>query len=88
MGDYVDETHQRIAEFAEEFLDDDDERGAFIDGLMERHGYERTSHWAPPKQPAGGGRQPLLRQGGGSRGGGGRGGQGQQGAQRSYFKGK
>lgn len=62
---YLDETHQRIAEFADEFLDDDEERAAFVDGLLERRGYERTTAWAPPapQQGSGGGRQPLLRQG-------------------------
>jgi len=88
-GDYVDETHQRISEFAEEFLEDDEERGAFVDGLMERHGYQRTSHWAPPEPQGGGqgGRQPLLRpaKAGGARGAS-RGAQGAQGGQRSYFK--
>lgn len=63
-GDYLDDTHQRIAEFAEEFLDDDDERESFVDGLMERRGYQRATHWTPPAQPDGQGKPPaLLRQG-------------------------
>jgi hypothetical protein len=89
-GDYLDDTHRAISEFAEAFLEED-ERGDFVDGLMERHGYERTSSWAPPAQQPGGqgARQPLLkqRQQGGQRGGQGQqqGGQGQQ-RQGSYFR--
>lgn len=86
---YLDETHQRISEFADEFLDDDEERSAFVDSLMERRGYKRSAHWEPP-EPEGqgqGGKQPLVRpraaqqggqrqQQGGAQGGG---------RQRSYF---
>jgi len=43
---YVDDDHQRIAEFAEDFLEDD-ERDEFIDHLMERRGYQRVSSWGP-----------------------------------------
>lgn len=60
-GDYIDETHERIVTFAEEFLDDDDERESFVDGLMERRGYQRATHWTPPEPQAGGGRQGLLK---------------------------
>jgi hypothetical protein len=82
-GDYLDETHQRISEFATEFLDDDEERESFVDGLMERRGYKRSAHWEPPEPPAdGGGKAPLLRATKGAK----QGGQG-QGAPRSYFKG-
>lgn len=89
LPSYIDETHQRIAEFAEEFLDDDDERASFVDGLLERRGYQRTTAWAPPEPESGGsGRAPLLRQGGQAggqrpRSGGQGGGQGQG----SYFRG-
>lgn len=78
---YLDETHQRIAEFADEFLDDD-ERDGFVDSLMERRGYKRSSHWEPPDPEQGGGRQPLVR----PRAPGGKQ-QGQGGGQRTYFKG-
>ncbi len=78
--DYIDETHQRIVEFASEFLDDDDERESFVDGLLERRGYVRESRWAPPPPPPGGGgkggllKPPAAPKGGGkqppARGGG------------------
>lgn len=68
MTDYIDEVHQRIVEFAEEFLDDDEERATFVDGLLERRGYQRATHWTPPEPQQGGGKQPLLRPGG-NRGG-------------------
>lgn len=82
LPEYLDETHQRIAEFAAEFLDDD-ERDDFVDSLLERHGYQKVSKWAPPDPSGGGqgGRRPLVKsrqqqgQGGGQRRGG------------SYFKG-
>lgn len=65
MTDYVDETHQRICEFADEFLgDDEEEHQSFVDGLMERRGYIRQSHWGPPDDPGGGqgsGKPPLLK---------------------------
>lgn len=83
LPEYIDETHQRIAEFAAEFLEDD-ERDDFVDGLLERHGYQRVSKWAAP-DPAGGsggGRRPLVKP---------RSGQGQGGGQRrsgSYFGGR
>jgi hypothetical protein len=48
---YIDEHHQRICEFAADYLDEED-REAFVDGLLEKHGYERQTHWAPPKEPS------------------------------------
>lgn len=60
---FIDETHQAFVEFAERFLEED-ERDAFVDGLLERHGYEKveTVSWSPPAPPAGGGgRQPLVK---------------------------
>lgn len=58
---YIDETHQRISEFAAEFLDDDEEREGFIDGLLERRGYQRMASWAPPEpQQGGAGQKPGL----------------------------
>jgi hypothetical protein len=84
--EYIDETHQRIMEFAAEFLDDDEEREAFVDGLLERRGYQRATHWTPPEPQQGGGKgAPLLRTGGRqapARGGG----QQQRGGGGSYFK--
>lgn len=48
---YLDEHHQRISEFAADYFDDDDERAAFVDTLLERRGYQRTSGWAAPPPP-------------------------------------
>ena len=47
---YLDDEHQRIAEFAEDFLDDD-ERESFVDHLMERRGYQRVQSWGPRTDP-------------------------------------
>lgn len=91
QGGYIDETHQRIVEFAEEFLDDDDERSGFIDGLMERRGYQRTSSWAAPDPQGGGQPRPGLLKPGGQRGGGQRGGSGGGGRPSGgggYFRGR
>lgn len=58
---YLDETHQRIAEFANDFLEED-ERDDFIDSLLERHGYQKQATWAPPPpQQGGNGRRPLVK---------------------------
>lgn len=65
---YLDEHHQRISEFAAEYFDDDEEREAFVDTLLERRGYQRTTGWSPPAEPdpqggggpAGGGRAPAA----------------------------
>ena len=48
--EYLDEHHQRITEFANDYFDDDDERDEFIGTLMERRGYQRVQHtsWDPP----------------------------------------
>lgn len=63
--EYVDEHHQRIAEFAAEyFADDPEEAETFVDTLMERRGYQRRASWALPDQappgagPAGDGAPP------------------------------
>ena len=48
---YLDEPHQRIAEFAGDYFDDDEERETFIDTLMERRGYQRQASWALPPDP-------------------------------------
>jgi hypothetical protein len=60
LPEYLDDMHQRIAEFASEFLEED-EREDFVDGLLERHGYTRQSIWAPPEPAQGGGRKPLVK---------------------------
>jgi len=70
---YVDEHHERISQFADDYLDDD-EREDFVNSLMERRGYQRGTHWLAPEPDGGqGGRQPLVRdrqaQGGGGQGG-------------------
>jgi hypothetical protein len=50
---YLDSDHQRISEFAADYFDDDEERAAFVDTLLERRGYQRTAGWAvpPPADP-------------------------------------
>ena len=54
---YLDEHHQRISEFAADYFDDEEERGAFVDTLMERRGYARTAGWSLPAPAGGGGGQ-------------------------------
>lgn len=66
---YLDDEHQRIAEFAEDFLDDD-ERESFVDHLMERRGYQRVQSWGPRTDPdpdPDPGPRPGGRAGGGQR---------------------
>lgn len=81
LPDYIDETHQRIAEFAGEFLDED-EIEDFVNGMLERHGYQQntvTTWSAPdPRGGAAGGRKPVLKP---------RQGQGQRQRSGSYFGG-
>lgn len=49
---YLDEHHQRIVEFADEYMaDDPEEHDAFIDTVLERRGYQRTSGWSAPLPP-------------------------------------
>lgn len=72
--EYVDEHHQRITEFANDYFDDDEEREAFVGTLMERRGYTRRAVWGPPDEadpeppqqqqqaPRGGGRPAGGRQ--------------------------
>lgn len=68
--EYIDEHHQRFVEFANEYIDEED-REPFIEGLLEKHGYQRVSHWAPPaqdpKNPRPGGKRPGFYGGGGRR---------------------
>lgn len=85
--EYLDEHHQRISEFAADYLDED-EGPEFVDGMLERLGYQRATHWTAPEDGQGGSqgggrRQPLVkpRQ---ARGGAQGGGQGRRGG---YFKG-
>ena len=53
---YLDEHHQRISEFAAEYFEDDEEREAFVDTLLERRGYQRTTGCpyrpSPPRRAA------------------------------------
>ena len=72
---YIDEHHQRISEFADEYFDDDEERSAFVDTLMERRGYQRTTGWSLPAPPPPGGQD-----------GGQDGGQGVQPKRPAYFR--
>lgn len=55
--EFLDEHHQRISEFAAEYMEDD-ERDEFVGHLMERRGYQRVQHtsWEPPADPKGGGK--------------------------------
>jgi len=78
---YVDDDHQRIHEFAEDFMDED-ERESFVDHLMERRGYQRVSSWGPRQEQQDPDPDSEPRQRGGRQGG------GQGGGQRrsSYFK--
>lgn len=48
---YLDEHHQRISEFAADYFDDEEERAAFVDTLLERRGYQRTTGWSAPLPP-------------------------------------
>lgn len=50
---YLDEHHQRISEFADEYFDDEEERAQFVDTLLERRGYQRTAGWSLPAPPTG-----------------------------------
>lgn len=52
---YLDEHHQRISEFANDYFDDDEEREAFVGELMTRRGYKsRTrTEWEPPEPEEG-----------------------------------
>ena len=54
---YLDDDHQRISEFAADYFDDEEERSTFVDTLLERRGYVRTSGWSapPPEAPSGNG---------------------------------
>lgn len=94
-GDFIDDDHRVISEFAATYLDEE-EQESFVDSLLERRGYQRVTSWAPPAPPdpaAGGQRPPLVGKGGtpAARGQGGQGGGGQrsrsQGGQqpRGYF---
>lgn len=49
---YLDEHHQRIAEFGADYFDDEEEREAFVSELMSRRGYTaRTrTEWEPPAE--------------------------------------
>jgi len=96
-GDYLDEVHQDLAEFADrhpDLWDDDEQRAEWLDYAMERKGYQRATHWGPPEPPAGGqgsqgGRRSMPRGGqrsGGRQGQGGGQGQGQGQGRRSYFR--
>ena len=60
---YLDDDHQRISEFAADYFDDEEERATFVDTLLERRGYVRTSGWsAPPPEPPAGNGPPSRRQ--------------------------
>jgi len=63
--EFIDPDHQAIVEFAEVYLDDDEQQD-FIDTLMERLGYDRVSVWERPPAKSAGQRQqgkPLLKSG-------------------------
>lgn len=73
---YIDEHHQRISEFANDYFDDDDEREAFVGELMTRRGYKSRTRtdWEPPDP------EPEPKAGGGGQAG------RQQQQRPSYFK--
>ena len=50
---YLDENHQRLAEFAAWAYEDDPEEGeVFLNYHMEKRGYQRSAAWSlPPEQP-------------------------------------
>lgn len=52
--EYLDEHHQRISEFAAEYMDED-ERDDFVGHVMQRRGYKPVQHtsWEPPEDPKG-----------------------------------
>jgi hypothetical protein len=53
---FLDEFHQKLSEDAAVYFEEDDEeRSAFIDTIMERRGYQKTAAWAPPPPPGPGG---------------------------------
>lgn len=60
---YLDEDHQLISEFSERYFDDDEERGAFVNDMMDRLGYERVEGWGPrsedPSKKPPGRRSPV-----------------------------
>ena len=56
---YIDETHEAFASFADAYLDEE-ERAEFVDSMLERHGYQRTTAWAPPEPQAPSGRRSVV----------------------------
>jgi hypothetical protein len=56
--EYVDEHHAAIAQFAADYLDED-ERDKFVNHLMERRGYRRIESWGPPDDAGGDDGQDL-----------------------------
>lgn len=56
---FIDENHERIVNFANDFLDED-EREDFVDSMLERGGYERITGWSAPAEGGAGGRKPAV----------------------------
>jgi hypothetical protein len=44
----VEDALNRLGEMADELGFDDDEKKSFIDGMMEKRGFQRISSWAEP----------------------------------------
>jgi hypothetical protein len=92
-GDFIDDFHAAAHTMADELELDGEDRDAFIDGVMERKGYQRVTSWAPPEPAEGEGRgKPLVparrKPAARGQGGGGQGGQGgRQGSRSPYFGG-
>jgi hypothetical protein len=87
-GDFIDDFHAAAHDMADQLELDGEDRDAFIDGVMERKGYQRVTSWAAPEPQEGEGRsKPLVpprKKPQGSRGGG-QG--GRQGSRSPYFGG-
>jgi hypothetical protein len=45
---YLDADHEAIVTFADTYFEDEEERESFVDTLMERRGYQRTTGWSSP----------------------------------------
>jgi hypothetical protein len=45
---FLDPDHEAIVTFADTYFDDDEERESFIETLMDRRGYLRTTGWSAP----------------------------------------
>ena len=58
---YLDPDHQRISEFAADYIEDDEEREGFVTEFMTRRGYTPTTRteWAAPAPAPSGPKPPA-----------------------------